>query len=81
MVPVEATVVILKDVKQLKKRFTYKYFEKNVRLWTLITFRYRKLCYHYNTWVIDVYAWQNFHKKNITNLLIIWIKLKVHWLL
>ena len=37
----------------LKKHVTDKYFEK-VRLWTCTTFHYRKLCYHYNSWVTGV---------------------------
>ena len=43
---------------KLKRHVTEKYFEKKVRLWTLITFHYPSItgsaCYYYNTWVTGV---------------------------
>ena len=53
----------------MKKHFTYKFFEKNVILSTLITFCYMKLCYHYNAWVTDVYMAYMFDRNSETKAL------------
>ena len=63
-----------------------KYFEKKVRFWTLITFRYMKCMLplqYLNDWCLlpGVYVWQKFWRKNISNWVIIWIKFKFLWLL
>ena len=55
------------------------------RLWTLITFCYRKcmllLQYLRDRCLHTVHVWQKFWRKNIANWMIIWIKFKVLWLL
>ena len=55
------------------------------RLWTLITFHYRKcmlpLQYLSECCLHNIYVWQKFFRKIISYWVIIWIKLKVLWLL
>ena len=68
-----------------KLKMCYRYvFWKKVRLWTLITFCYRKCMLplqYFNDWCLNgVYVWQKFWRKNISNWMIIWIKFKVLWL-
>ena len=71
--------------EKLKKHVLDEYFEKNVRLWTLITFHYRKcvlLLQCLSDWYLHgVYVWQKFWRKKILNWVIIWIKFKVLCLL
>ena len=71
-----------RSCEQLKKRVTDKYL---IRLWTLITFCYRKcmlLLQYLSDWCLHtVQVWQKFWRKNIANWVIIWIKFKVLWLL
>ena len=71
--------------EQLKKHVTDKYFEKKLRLWTLITFCYRKsmlqLQYLSDWYLHGVYVWQKFWRRNVSNWVIIWIRFKVIWLL
>ena len=75
-----------RSCEQLKNYVTDKYFEKKVRFWTLITFRYMKCMLplqYLNDWCLlpGVYVWQKFWRKNISNWVIIWIKFKFLWLL
>ena len=53
--------------EQLKKRVTDKYCEKKVRLWTQVTFHYRKSMLHYNTKVTAIFMtcifYRNFNGK------------------
>ena len=71
--------------EQLKKHVLDKYFEKNIRLWILITFHYRKsvlLLQCLSDWYLHwVYVWQKLWRKKILNWVIIWIKFKVLCLL
>ena len=56
---------------QLNKWVTDKYFEKKVRLWTLITFHYRKcmlLLQFLSDWCLHgIYLWQKFWLSNCLN--------------
>ena len=73
-----------RSCEQLKKHVTDKYYEKEVRIWTLITFCYKKytllLQYLSGCCLYCVYVWQKFRRKNISNWAINWIKFKVIWL-
>ena len=66
-------------------KYKDKYFEKNLRLETLINFHYRKcmlsLQYLSDSCLHRVYVWRKFSRKNISNWVIIWIKFKILWLL
>ena len=69
--------------EQLKKCVTDKYLER--KLWTLITFCYRKCMLplqYLSDWCLHgIYIWKKFQRKNISNWVIIWIKFKVLQLL